>query len=591
MISLPRNRKKQVWDVLEAVFIFYWCSYLSRVDSYYSPYLLVAFAGLFCFVRNRQMPHTSFQCRLDFIVTIFCACLLSSFVVLANYKQFVGLSDGKFAIAQKLLSLMFLFAGGFLLFFEISVCLSHEYPNICDTLSPRADKVIFGGAWLSIALVNSIFLFGAEYPGVLTPDSTSQMNQLLTHSYSNHHPYYHTQIIHGCISIGYRLFGSINAAVATYSVFSIIVMAFCFAYVIYTVCQSTRHVFLTVLVFLTYLFMPYHIMYSFTMWKDIFFGAAVTLFVVGFYRSARKIGNHYGIDFAIMAVAAVGICLMRSNGWVAFALSTACFALLFRNRKKKFLLLFVVVLLGTFILKHPVLKALHVSQPDTIESLSIPAQQIARVIADGKEISLSQEKLLNQITDVSAIPETYSSYISDPIKNLVRASGNQDYILTHKGEFAKLYLQLGLKYPYKYLEAWIDQTRGYWNAGYSYWRWASGIFENSIGIFHTVHSTVISKVLLKYLSLWDDSSILQLFLCIGLHVWCCILAAYTFFVRRDFDGFFATVPFLAVILSLLIATPVFAEFRYAYSIFCGVPFIVAILFSSPKNEESLHINK
>lgn len=36
------------------------------------------------------------------------------------------------------------------------------------------------------------------------------------------------------------------------------------------------------------------------------------------------------------------------------------------------------------------------------------------------------------------------------------------------------------------------------------------------------------------------------------------------------------IPFLALIFSLMIATPVFAEFRYAYAIFCGIPFIVVI---------------
>lgn len=584
MTTLLQSYKKHILDALEVILFFYWCSYLSRADSYYSPYLLVVFAGLLSFVRNRQMQRTFFRCRLDDAVTVFCAFLLSSAVVLANYKQFAGLSGGKFVIGQKMISGALLLAGGFWLFFEILVCLSQERINICGTLSPRADKAVFWGAWFSIAFVNSIFLFGAEYPGILTPDSTSQMKQLLTHSYSNHHPYYHTQIIHGCVSIGYRLFGDINAAVAVYSVFSIVVMAFCFAYITYTVCQVTHRVLLIVLVFLTYLLMPYHIMYSFTMWKDIFFGAAVTLFVVGFYRSARKVGKYPKIDFAIMAVAAVGICLLRSNGWVAFALSTVCFVLLFRNQKKKFFLLFVIILLGTFILKHPVLKAFHVSQPDIIESLSIPAQQIARVIADGKEISPNQEDLLNQIVDISAIPKTYSSYISDPIKNLVRASENQGYIFAHKAEFVKLYLQLGLKYPHKYLEAWIDQTRGYWNAGYSYWRWSSGVYENSIGIVQTIHSSGINKVLQKYLGLWSNSPILQLFLCIGLYVWCCIFAAYTSFMRRDFEGLFIAVPFLTVVLSLLIATPVFAEFRYAYSIFCGVPFIAVISFFTLKKE-------
>ena len=46
-------------------------------------------------------------------------------------------------------------------------------------------------------------------------------------------------------------------------------------------------------------------------------------------------------------------------------------------------------------------------------------------------------------------------------------------------------------------------------------------------------------------------------------------------------------PFLAVVLTLLVATPVYSEFRYAYAVFCGTPFLFAEaghhLFGTVKN--------
>lgn len=208
-------------------------------------------------------------------------------------------------------------------------------------------------------------------------------------------------------------------------------------------------------------------MYSFTMWKDVFFGAVVTCFVVGIYRVLREF-DRKRIDIFITVVSAVGICLLRSNGWVAFLVSTVVFVVLFGKKNKKWALTFFIILASTFVLKHSVLQAIGVKQPDTIESLSIPAQQIARVVADGKPLSEEQKKLLNQVIEVERIPEVYTDFISNPVKNLVREKNNQEYLHTHRNDFIKLYLQLGLKYPHKYIAAWIDQTKGYWNGGYSY---------------------------------------------------------------------------------------------------------------------------
>lgn len=63
----------------------------------------------------------------------------------------------------------------------------------------------------------------------------------------------------------------------------------------------------------------------------------------------------------------------------------------------------VMTIALTLFYKGPVLKYYGVTPPDTIESLSIPAQHIARVIADDGTLSEKQEKLLSKAVDVSQI--------------------------------------------------------------------------------------------------------------------------------------------------------------------------------------------
>ena len=55
-------------------------------------------------------------------------------------------------------------------------------------------------------------------------------------------------------------------------------------------------------------------------------------------------------------------------------------------------------------------------------------------------------------------------------------------------------------------------------------------------------------------------------------VWALLAVVAVNVVNRKKE-FFLTVPIVAVILTLLIATPVFAEFRYAYAVFTTLPFV------------------
>ena len=80
------------------------------------------------------------------------------------------------------------------------------------------------------------------------------------------------------------------------------------------------------------------------------------------------------------------MCVFRSNGLYAFLVLAVVFALVFW--KKSFIIVFVplLALVVAFVVKGPVYNKLGVSEPDTIESLSIPAQHISRAIIRGAEL-------------------------------------------------------------------------------------------------------------------------------------------------------------------------------------------------------------
>ena len=157
----------------------------------------------------------------------------------------------------------------------------------------------------------------------------------------------------------------------------------------------------------------------------------------------------------------------------------------------------------TLFYKGPVLKYYGVTPPDTIESLSIPAQHIARVIADDGTLSEKQEKLLSKAVDVSQIKKEYDPALSDPIKTLVRQTGNQEYIAEHKIDYFKLWIELGIEHPSTYLKAQIDQTKGYWYPDIQYWVTTTMMKENSWGMYRD--SKMPGWIVVEYRILYVDN--------------------------------------------------------------------------------------
>ena len=410
----------------------------------------------------------------------------------------------------------------------------------------------------------------------MTPDSLDQIKQIETGIYSNHHPYYHTLLIRIFINLGRTYFYNINDAIAAYCVFQIIIMAAVFSYAVMTLYEIGVSKKIIIPIFLFYAIMPFHIMYSCTVWKDVIFGGMVLLFTVSAYRCLQDIGLKK-LNYSLFLISSILCCLFRSNGFFVYIFLTISYITIFKFRKKALMggLMIFVVLLVIF-MKYPLLKRLNVAPPDTIEGLAIPTQQIARIIVDDDDLREDEKKLLSEIIDINKVKICYKPYIVDPVKELVRQKNNQQYLVDHKNDFVKLYISLGLRHVDEYFKAWIDETKGYWNSGYVYWRWADEIYENDLGLHRTIKCPILNFCMQAYCAIFENS-ILVFFISIGLYTWINLICLFIALKRKDKIGIFILLPGIFVVLSLLIATPVYSEFRYAYALFCIIPIIMVLV--------------
>lgn len=427
-------------------------------------------------------------------------------------------------------------------------------------------------------LVDAVFLL-AFFPGVMEYDSFVQMCQVYGAEYSNHHPWLHTMLIKLIYETGYALLGSYNRAFALYCVFQILILAFAFACVLgYLAKKGVRDVYL-LLIGAVYILSPINQMYSITMWKDIPFGVTVVLFTVLLCVMRDHLEEGHSNKWCWFAFIPIGfgLCFFRSNGLYVFLGMIPFLIWAFWKQKRAVLSVIAVILALGVVYKGPVFAHFQVKEPDPIESLSIPAQQIAAVISYDGEISEEQKRLLSEVVELEKVPEAYlsSTTCSDAIKNLVRETDNQEYIGEHAGEFVETWVSLFFDNPRIYVEAFIDETRGYWYHNTKFpFIWATYIQENGMGIDRASQLPEkmvqgIRGYLDAYKKHFDE------YLSVGLFIYLffvCLMCA----VQKKSNYLIAYLPALGIWGTLLIATPVFADLRYAYAIYLAVPFLTCL---------------
>lgn len=92
-------------------------------------------------------------------------------------------------------------------------------------------------------------------------------------------------------------------------------MAIIFAFAAMTIIESGVDKKVVLWMFAAYLLLPYRMMYSFTIWKDVLFGGFALTILVAIYRIFKEMSEGW-INYLALCVSGVGLCLFRSNGFL-----------------------------------------------------------------------------------------------------------------------------------------------------------------------------------------------------------------------------------------------------------------------------------
>lgn len=526
------------------------------------------------------------------------SCLLGlffTFLCLASESDVLvgSLTSPLFQIASLLMSalgLFFLFFRSLrLLFFYLGKRTlrieSLKNPRTQDQKLPLQMKillpVILLCCWLPWFLYN--------FPGVMTPDSISQYSQAMgLTGYSDHHPFAHTLLIKLLLSMGMALFDNVYAAIACYTVFQMVLMALLLCYCICILYRYGAGRKLCLLFLIFYACVPYNGSFAVTMWKDVLFSGFLLLFALCLYRllhlyaAGGRLKKQPGL-LALLLLSGFLVCLFRSNGLYVFLLTAPFLSIVLRREWKLLLPGILAVLVLSLFIKGPVYDALGVAEPAFSESLSIPAQQIARVVYEGRALTQEQIDLLEKTVDYDSIADYYQPELSDPIKALIQY-GNPEYLETHKGAYLKLWIQLGLRYPLDYWNAFVDQTRGYWYPGEPGLTVNESISPNDVGLTgqSVLSGTPAWKVVEILNKLYTILPLYGLLYSIGAFTWAAVFWCVNCALNGRKRNFLLFVPFFALILTLCLATPVAADLRYAYPLILSMPLLLCAGLEIPE---------
>lgn len=466
----------------------------------------------------------------------------------------------------------------------------------------------------AIVFVAMLPLFILNYPATMTVDSFDQLRQVRgMAAYSDHHPWVHTMIIKALYSFGYLAGGNVNSGLGLYVIFQMLVTAVSVGYSAAAIKGIKKSNIWSGVIVAGYILYPYHLAYAITIWKDILFADMVLVLTVTLYKliaimSHEKVALQQTngadgkkaqirpVDYALLIISGIGMCLIRHNGLYGYILTAVIVLMVMiadarRNKEKTetkkrlasaFTIIGITILIAG-IIKGPVQSACGVKKGDYAHNLAVPLQQLARTVCCNGSISDSDIQKLTKINSIEYIKNNYEPGGAD---NMIQwlVAGDSEYFEAHKSEYLGIWVRTGLKNPIAYLRAYADQTKGYYTTMMPEQIAYYGILPNEDGLENAPLNGETVRIKINELcsKIQDMLPVYGIFYSMGACLLLLLLGMVVAYLNNEKAKIITALPVLALTITILIATPLVADLRYAYPLMLCFPTLTAVLIGRDK---------
>lgn len=445
-----------------------------------------------------------------------------------------------------------------------------------DILKPSLKTFIVVALLLFIVW---LLYFLNYYPGITSFDTHYQLMQGFGKvPYNNHHPVVHTFIMSSVVKVGHAITGDYNLGIALYVILQMIFCTITLSFVIYYMGKRNINPIIKMITFLCFAFVPFVPQFSIAVWKDVPFAMFMVWFLIGIIEMITKEEKFFAKKRNLGLFMLITLCVLffRNNG-VYIIILTLPFAIVWKRKYwKQILIILGIPIIFYYIITGPVFTKFNIAKSSSKEMLSIPMQQMARIVKyKGDELSEEDKNIIGQYINIDTAAENYDPTISDPIKNEFNdGTFNQD-----KLNLIKLYVKLVIKYPGETLEALVGNTYGYYYPEVVTYSIATGVYKSPFEAeqFMNLHEDPIVNIpILDNMidSIYDKQiPIVSLIANIGFVFWIVLGIVFYNIYQKRYNYLLMFIP-VGVLYLTCLASPVSGELRYIYAMFVSLPLFI-----------------
>ena len=454
-------------------------------------------------------------------------------------------------------------------------------------------KYAYFFVFVAFAVLGLFYLF-VYYPGATTHDGAYQIAQYLGYEkLNNHHPVVSTLLSCSVFYVG-KLTVDANFGMAFYNIIQILFQSFVFTECVQLVGKLTRNKNVTVFVFSFLFFTPLFPTWGITFVKDTIYYISFLWFLVSAIKILENLAQDKEHVYVQLTLSALLATFYRNNGFLVIILSIIFLAWILWKSKNYASCRYVgcsgCIVMMAFLLLLVGLRIFHITTHEK-EALSIPIQQLSRVVYYQKPLDEKDQGVLYNLFGKKNIGGLYNPEVSDPVKSHYIQSK------TSFKNFMRIYFKYMKRYPSTYLEAFLNQTYGYlypMKKGvdsavgvYGIPRDAKYLHADQIKLYRPISDkeSRLRQEIRKFQLFWSDFPGLGLLYNCSFYIWVSLFVSIINVLRKNNKIW---VLFLPVLLNVIVCflSPVDACIRYLLPVIAAFPLLVSYSIYLIRNEKS-----
>lgn len=360
----------------------------------------------------------------------------------------------------------------------------------------------------------------------------------------------------------------------------------------------------TLIIVLIISLLPYIATYSIAMWKDPFFSTALalaTLLLTDFILSKGTIIKSSKAWLPCFLILLLIVAFSRNNGIYIIACTEIILLVYWLVTKRKpernfahigkltGLIACVVVLCP--VVTGPIYRALGIASSPKVESVGILLNQMARVAALDGDMTENDKEYLNSIVPLDEYKTLYSPTCTDNLKwnTLFNGAALENGFFEH-------WLSLFVQNPRAYFEAWELQTFGFWavnqpnvlsfgaNISSGVPRNTAEAYAADLDVYQINAENKLGHDSLRDIFPQDSRTIP-----VGIIFWSVAFLSICLCLSGRARWVIALVPSLALLGTLIVASPIWYWPRYGAAVQFLIPFYVALVVMVRRDSDTTHL--